>query len=178
MLSKTVFSKLGLQTVSHAHRYKLVGVVQIKVPGQPRPKRTGKAGYFKRGSKIIPTIKKHEKNEEAEKKIQEAFFATFAALPEEVQILITGAPWKGPFCYAHQYFFKMTGVEKGAYKGHDIIRKQSKPDVENLNKMANDALEGYVMLNDCAAPIGYGEKWAMRNGEEYSLLTYGLLEEV
>lgn len=163
-------------------RFKPVGLIAFDVAGEPRTKRTGKLGLGSRGApcklcrrrQSFPTIQKHDKNEAAETLIRETFFSWFAE--SDIQDLVQ-EPWKGPFAYAHQYFFKMAAAEKKKYKGHDIALKLGKPDIDNLHKMTNDSLEGFVFANDSLGVPAYGEKFCVRDGVEFTRIRFLLLEE-
>lgn len=151
--------------------------VELVIPGEPRPKRTGQAGLYKKGTKTFPTIKKHPLNEKAEEAIQTAFFSHWASLPENdiLRKLLAECPWEGPFAYQHEYWFKMTKEEERKYKNLDVIYHTRKPDSDNLNKMSNDALEGFIFKNDSQGQALKTPKYAWR-GEEKSILRFLLLK--
>lgn len=178
MISNQWKELMNLEVPKSPNFYRIMGLVRFVVLGEPRPKRTGVAGLIYRGRKRIPTVNKNPKNEQAEKYIIDAYQRAYVStLEPHVRQLLEEGPWSGAFFYAHQYFFAMTKAEAEdpRYLGLNVIRKESKPDVENLNKMANDAVQGFLLKDDCKAPTGYGEKWARRDGKEYSILSYLLV---
>lgn len=143
--------------------------IKLLIPGQPRPKLTGQAGLAFKGKKPFPIIKKNPANEEAEKNIQRAFFLW---LVDDSEL---NEPWEGPFAYKHTYYFEMTKEEKKKFKNFERIIHTKKPDTDNLHKMSNDALEGFIFKNDSAGIDKGGEKFSWHS-PGLSVLRFYLLE--
>lgn len=153
--------------------------IVLEIPGDPRPKRTGSAGLYKKGNRTFPTIKKNPLNEKAEENIQAAFFEYFSELDDESKVkqILSEEPWDGLFAYKHTYYFEMTKEEKRKYKDYEKIYHTKKPDSDNLHKMTNDALEGFIFKNDCAGIDKGGPKYSWHK-PGLTIARFWLLEEV
>lgn len=132
--------------------FDVVAEIKVTVPGTPTPKRTGVVSAFlvKIKGKLTAkgTLKAHPATVAGEEAVKDAFIHWFATADQETKEALDDEPWRFVFLYKHKFFFEMTKSEKKKYKDYAKIIHTKKPDTDNLIKLPNDALEGFIYHND------------------------------
>lgn len=114
--------------------------LNLKIIGNPKPKQGDRQFILKQGNRqrIAHYQPKHITNEHANLKQQ-----ILAQLPEDFDLIASGISATVDF-----RFYPPKAIEKKMLKTNAHFPKTTKPDLDNLEKMLWDAMEGVVFVND------------------------------
>lgn len=112
----------------------------FKILGNPKPKQGDRQFIMKQGGKqrIAHYQPKEVTNEHANLKAQ-----IISQLPPDFDLIASGLSAAVTF-----RFYPPKQLEKKMLKTNEAFAKTTKPDLDNLEKMLWDAMEGVVFVND------------------------------